>query len=114
MLLAVIGPRNRFFDISRFIPEGCTGIIVGGAPGIDAAAEACADLRGLPKLVFRSASKHFGKNAPLRRNRVIIDVADEVLTFWDGTSRVTKNVLAYARKTGKKVTLILLAAPKLK
>lgn len=41
-----------------------------------------------------------------KRNEYMVDHADEVLAFWDGTGGGTKNCVDYARKMGKLVTII--------
>ncbi|MBQ4115903.1 MAG: hypothetical protein IJD37_00855, partial [Clostridia bacterium] len=50
----------------------------------------------------------YRKNAPLVRNRAIVDYSDVVLVFWDEISRGTKYVIDYCRKTGKKYTVTII------
>ena len=42
-----------------------------------------------------------GRSAPLRRNRQIVDYADLVLLFWDGSSHGTRHVLNLCRSLSK-------------
>lgn len=113
IVLAIIGSRT-FTDYStlcKFI-EGYTslgitigGIVSGGAKGADSLAKRYADENGIPLLEFIPNWDKYGKAAGMIRNRDIIDAADEVLAFWDGTSRGTKNSIDYARK--KKVPVVV-------
>ena len=50
--------------------------------------------------------KKYGKAAPLKRNEAIVDMCDEVLVIWDGASKSSKYTVDYAKKHGKKVTII--------
>lgn len=45
----------------------------------------------------------YTKGCMLRRNRVMIDRADALLTVWDGSPGGTAAAIRYARKTGKNV-----------
>ena len=50
----------------------------------------------------------YGRSAPLKRNIQIIEYADAVLAFWDGTSKGTKHVIDHCNKTGKKISVIII------
>lgn len=41
-----------------------------------------------------------------KRNEYMVDRADIVLAFWDGTNGGTKNCVDYAKKVGKKIKII--------
>lgn len=47
---------------------------------------------------FLPEYEKYAKNAPLKRNITIIQNADIVLAFWDGTSRGTKFVIDNCKK----------------
>jgi len=105
--LLVVGSRGiENFDLSLHIPEGTKLIISGGANGIDNIAEKYADEKRISKLIIRPDYKLYGRAAPIKRNELMVDVADEVLVVWDGASRGTKYTLEYAKKKDKPVTLI--------
>lgn len=55
---------------------------------------------------FLPEYEKYGRAAPLRRNLLIIDYADEVLAFWDGRSRGTKYVIEQCVRKNKKVMVI--------
>ena len=42
------------------------------------------------------------------RNKEIVDAADEVIAFWDGSSRGTRSVIEYCKKQGVPCKIILL------
>lgn len=107
MRLLIAGSRSiTEFDLSEYVSNNTDLIICGGAKGIDTVAEKYADDHRISKLVLRPNYALNGKSAPLKRNEVMIDLADSVLVIWDGKSRGTKYTIDYAMKTGKSVTVI--------
>ena len=105
MNLAIVGSRNiTHFDLKRFIPEGTTAIVSGGAKGIDSIAEAYAKKNNLELIVFKPEyDKYPGKIAPLKRNDKIVEACDMLLAIWDGESRGTLYTINKAKKMGKPV-----------
>lgn len=105
--IAIVGSRDyprrdQVIAFVRSLPRD-TVIISGGARGVDtwAAEEACA--RGMNVVeIFPDWDRH-GKSAGLIRNGQIVDQCDELVAFWDGTSRGTKNSIDRARHAGKPV-----------
>jgi len=88
-------------DLGKYLPEGTTEIVSGGARGIDTCAREYALSHNLKLTEFLPEYEKYGRGAPLRRNLLIIDYADLVLAFWDGTSRGTKYVIENCKKQGK-------------
>ncbi len=108
MKVAVIGSRNLFVrDLSKYLPEGTTEIVSGGARGVDTSAREYAKANGIPLKEFLPDYNQYGKGAPLQRNLLIIDYADVVLAFWDGKSRGTKFVIDNCKEKGKPVKIFL-------
>ena len=106
MKVAIIGSRNLIVkDLQNYLPKNTTEIVSGGAKGIDACAREYALANGIKLTEFLPEYGKYGKNAPLKRNLLIIDYADEVIALWDGTSRGTKYVIDNCKKTDKKVTV---------
>lgn len=81
-------------------------IISGGARGIDTLAAMYARKRGMKLLEFRPDYATFGRGATFVRNRMIVDVADIVIAFWNGSSRGTKYTIEYAKKKYVPVVII--------
>ena len=107
MKLLIAGSRSiTEFDISPYIITDVDTIISGGASGIDNLAEKYADNHKLSKIILRPKYYLYGRAAPLKRNEVMVDIADAVLVIWDGTSSGTKYTIQYAKKTGKPITVI--------
>lgn len=110
MKLAIIGtrcaPDNIAARILLYIPADTTEIVSGGAVGVDKAAEQVAKLLSLPFRLFLPDYSRYGRNAPLERNMEIITYSDEVLAFWDGSSRGTMHCITACIQYGKPVRII--------
>ena len=109
MKIMVAGSRSiTEFDLSEYIPKNAELIISGGASGIDTLAEKFADKHRISKLVIYPNYKLYGKAAPLKRNEIMVDIADDILIIWDGKSRGTKYTVEYAKKKNKNVNIIII------
>ncbi len=109
MKIAIVGSRNLTVNnFEDYLPADCTEIVSGGAKGIDTCARRWAEAHGLAVTEFLPDYQRCGRGAPMARNRLIVDYADEVFAFWDGKSRGTAYTVEYARKKGKPVTVIFL------
>ncbi len=108
MKIAVIGSRSLVVkNLGKYLPDGVTEIVSGGARGIDACAKKYALENKLKLKEFLPQYDKFGRRAPLLRNLEIIEYADEVIAFWDGCSRGTKFVIDNCKDNNKKVTVYM-------
>lgn len=108
MKVAIIGSRNIVAcDIEAYIPIDCTKIVSGGAMSVDRCAAQYARAHNLLLTEFLPEYQKYGRGAPIIRNKKIVDCADTVLAFWDGSSRGTKSVIDYCQKQHKPCTVIL-------
>lgn len=99
MKVAVVGSRGlKINDLGRYLPYDVTEIISGGAKGIDTCAREYALSHGIKLTEFLPEYEKYGRSAPLKRNITIIENADLVLAFWNGTSHGTKFVIDNCRK----------------
>lgn len=104
MRAAVIGSRGLTVDdLGKYLPENTIEIVSGGAKGIDTCAREYAISHGLKLTEFLPEYGKYGRSAPLKRNITIIENADIVLAFWDGSSRGTKFVIDKCREMGVEV-----------
>jgi len=99
MRVAVIGSRGlQVNDLGKYLPDEVTEIISGGARGVDTSAREYAMEHGLKLTEYLPEYDKYGRGAPLKRNITIIENADLVLAFWDGSSRGTKYVIENCKK----------------
>ena len=106
MKVAVIGSRGLVVnDLEKYLPSDTSEIVSGGAKGIDTCAEQYARNRNIPIKIFLPEYEKYGRGAPLKRNLQIIDYADTVFAFWDGTSRGTKYVIDKCQEKGKPIKI---------
>ena len=101
MKVAVIGSRNlQVDDLGKYLPDGVTEIVSGGARGIDTDARSYALQHGMKLTEILPEYEKYGRGVPIRRNITIIEHADLVLAFWDGRSHGTKFVIDTCRERG--------------
>jgi predicted Rossmann fold nucleotide-binding protein DprA/Smf involved in DNA uptake len=107
MKILIAGSRSiKDFDLSPHIPPGTDLIIAGGASGIDMLAEQYADHNRISKLILRPHYQLYGKAAPIKRNEIMVDLADYVLVIWDGKSRGSQHTIQYAKKKEKALVIV--------
>ena len=112
MKILIAGSRSiKDFDLSGYIPSDVELIISGGAEGVDSIAEKYADDHRISKLILRPKYDLYGRAAPIKRNEVMVDIADTVLVIWDGVSRGTLHTVNYARKKNKNIIIIERTTP---
>ena len=109
MKVAIIGSRAiNIIDLNKYLPDGTSEIISGGAKGVDSCAKLYAKQIGIPYTEYLPQYEKYGRSAPLRRNDKIIDAADMVLAFWDGKSRGTKYVIDKCNYFKKAINVIII------
>ena len=107
MKIAVVGSRSvNVVDIGKYI-DGCKEIVSGGAKGADTCAIEYANKNGIKATVFLPEYERYGRAAPIIRNKQIVDYADKIVAFWDGSSKGTLSVIKYAKKTKKPCNVII-------
>lgn len=108
MRVAIIGSRGLWVNnLGKYLPNGVTEIVSGGAKGIDSCARAYALENEIKLTEFLPDYKRYGRGAPLKRNWQIIEYADLVLAFWDGKSRGTKFVIDNCKNMGVPVKIFM-------
>ena len=107
MKILIVGSRSiKDFDLAPYIPPDVDTIISGGADGIDTLAEQYADAHRLSKYIIRPRYDLYGRAAPIRRNEMMVDIADHVLVVWDGKSKGTQHTMTYAQRCAKACTVV--------
>lgn len=101
MKVAIVGSRGlQVAHLVTYLPDDVTEIVSGGAKGVDTCARAYAQSHQIKLTEFLPDYRKYGRSAPLKRNISIIEYADLVLAFWDGTSHGTKFVIDNCKKRG--------------
>lgn len=109
MKAAIVGSRNlTVSNLGAYLPGGITEIVSGGARGIDSCARKYAQTSGIKLTEFLPEYKRYGRSAPIKRNRTIIDYADIVIAFWDGASRGTKHMINQCFRGHKKLVVYVM------
>lgn len=108
MKVAVVGSRNlQIKELGLYLPKNTTEIVSGGAKGVDSSAQKYARAHNIKLTEFLPAYQKYGRAAPLRRNLQIIEYADMVLAFWDGSSRGTKFVIDQCQRRSIPIKVIM-------
>ncbi len=108
MKLAIVGSRNlQNIMLEQYIFDEVEEIISGGAVGIDFCAAQFAKSNHLKLTEFLPQYERYGRAAPIVRNKKIVDYADRVIVFWNGTSKGALSVIKYAQKIGKPLEIII-------
>ena len=107
----------RDFDDYELLKEKCdyflqdekkedVVIISGHASGADALGERYAQERGFQLETFPADWKAHGRAAGPIRNARMASAANALIAFWDGKSRVTKNMIETAKNHNLKVVVV--------
>ena len=111
MILAVVGSRT-FTNYQLFVAEldrysDITRIISGGAKGADMMARRYAKENNITIREYIPNWNLYGKSAGYKRNVFIVDDADQLIAFWDSTSRGTKHSIGLGFERNIPVRVIL-------
>jgi predicted Rossmann fold nucleotide-binding protein DprA/Smf involved in DNA uptake len=103
MKIAVVGSRGLSLSeemLAMYLSEA-DEIVSGGAKGVDTCVARYAKKKEIPLTEFLPDYSRYGKGAPVVRNKQIVDYADKVVVFWDGSSKGTLSVIRYAERINK-------------
>lgn len=107
MKIAIVGSRTITPPSLESYVSKQDEIVSGGAIGVDSCAAEYAKSKGLPFTEFLPDYKRHGRVAPIVRNKKIVDYADKIIVFWNGSSRGALSVIKYAEKVGKPCEVII-------
>lgn len=80
-------------------------ILSGGCRGADLLGERYALENGFPIERYPARWDIYGKAAGPMRNRRMAENGDYIICFWDGKSRGTQSMIAYAKSLGKPIRI---------
>ena len=83
-------------------------ILSGGASGADKLGERYARDNNFQIELFLPEWGKYGKSAGPRRNELMAQACDYVICFWDGISRGTRSMIAYAKEYDKPLFIKML------
>ena len=107
MKVLITGSRSgKIETLQPYLPKETTMVLCGGAKGVDADAKRLAEEMQIEVVEFLPDYKRYGRGAPIVRNGQMLDEADFVLAFWNGTSRGTAYVIEQCRKRGIPLRII--------
>ncbi len=107
MRIAIVGSRSiDKVDIGKYVSP-CDEIVSGGAKGVDRCAAEYARNNDLKLTEFLPQYERYGRAAPVVRNKEIVDYADKIIVFWNGSSNGSLSVIKYAEKIGKACEVIV-------
>lgn len=110
----IIAGSRDFSDYTRLSREcqstDITEVISGGARGADSLAIQYAEEFNIPYKVFYAAWNVYGKRAGYVRNAQMITEgqAEQLVAFWDGSSKGTKHMINLAEQHNLKVTVVII------
>ncbi len=103
---------NDYEIFKKFVAEniekcGADGITIlsGHCSGVDAMAERYAEENGYALEIHPADWKKYGRAAGPKRIKDMVAVCDEIIEFWDGKSKGTKNLIQTAKKLQKSVLI---------
>ena len=107
MKIAIVGSRSLTnIVLGEYLSKDVEEIVSGGAVGVDFCAAEYAKDKGIKLTEFLPQYERYGRAAPIIRNKQIVDYADKIIVFWNGSSKGTRSVIEYAKKTGKLLQII--------
>lgn len=80
-----------------------TTVLSGTAAGADRLGEAWARAHNVPLERYPADWDRFGRRAGMVRNQEMVRAAEALIALWDGQSRGTAHVIAYAREHNLRV-----------
>lgn len=113
MIVAIVGTHQiesseeNYLKVERIMHywfpdfDKITGIVSGGAPGIDTMAEMFAERNGIEMKVFPAEWNLYGRAAGPMRNTSIVDYCDMLVAFPDEASVGTRDSIKKAIKEKK-------------
>lgn len=90
-----IAISNILQDVFKIAQNKYT-IVTGDASGVDFLARQYAKQHHIACASFEANWDKFGKSAGPIRNKKIVKACDELIAFWDGISKGTKNSIKFA------------------
>lgn len=99
------------FCISKIKENNTLVFISGCCEGADILGKRYAKENGYKIEYYPAEWNKYGKRAGPIRNKKMAEISDYVICFWDGKSKGTKTMIAYAKEKGKPIKIKKLFLP---
>ncbi len=110
MKIAVIGLRTLYpteKQLSKYLTNE-DEIVSLGAKGVDSCVANYAKKHKLKLTEFLPKYELYGRSAPIKRNREIVNYADKIIAFWNGYSKGTSFVIEYCKNINKEIEIVII------
>ena len=94
---------NVLLQAIQECPFSISTILSGTARGVDKMGERFAVEQKIPLEKYPADWNKYGKSAGYKRNELMAEKAEALLSIWDGKSKGTKNMINIAKIKGLKV-----------
>ena len=91
--------------LSETVSPNCE-IVSGGARGADTLAKKYALEHNIPYKEFPADWNAFGNSAGIIRNKQMSEYGDALVSFWDGESKGSKNMIENMKKLNKHIVIV--------
>lgn len=94
---------KRYIDfcISNIRKENEIIIVSGGARGADLLGEQYANENGFKIEKYLPDWENYGRGAGIKRNKIMVEISDYVICFWDEVSKGTKSTIDFSRELNR-------------
>lgn len=91
--------------IKRIRKEYTLIFVSGGCTGADKLGERYAKENGYKVELYTAQWEKYGKRAGPKRNKLMAQIGDYIICFWDGKSKGTKSMINFSKQLNKPIRI---------